>query len=257
MIVCTSAPSAAVDLWSAAVNSPVNPAANPAVGSASADPVSASPVSVDTCAAAIAELEQLKQELQFREQQLHLALESAGITVFTWDISQERVDRLQNPYFPAAIEAHQTIHTLADKLNAIHPDDRDRYRVALDKAMYQTGQLAIEHRQILADGSIVWLIDKARVIYDTAGSLMQLIGVATDITERKQVEQTLQNREDKLKSFIDANEIGILFGDVYGNILDADDEFLRIVGYTREDLRSGELEQDYPAGVSAAGPAIH
>ncbi|WP_088891328.1 PAS domain-containing sensor histidine kinase [Leptolyngbya ohadii] len=199
-------------------------------------------VDLDRSAAAIAELQQLKQELQFREQQLHLALESAGMTAFTWDLRSDRVEQLVNPRSSEA--ADQPICTLLDKLQYIHPADRDRYEAALTEALYQTGQLEVEHRQILADGSIVWLMDKARVIYNAADEPVQLIGVATDITERKQVEQTLQNREDKLKSFIDANVIGILFGDLQGRILDANDELLKIVGYTREDLRSGKLQWD-------------
>jgi len=47
--------------------------------------------------------------------------------------------------------------------------------------------------------------------------------------------------EAKLKSFAEANVIGILFGDIYGMIRSANDEFLRIVGYTRDDLQQGRL----------------
>lgn len=66
-------------------------------------------------------------------------------------------------------------------------------------------------------------------------------GYIQDVTERKQTEAALQASEEKLRMLAEANLIGIIFGDVNGGIIDANDEFLRIVGYTREQLQRGEL----------------
>lgn len=62
-----------------------------------------------------------------------------------------------------------------------------------------------------------------------------------NITARKQAEAAVQASEEQLRSFVEANVVGILFGDVDGSISQANDEFLRIVGYTREDLQAGRL----------------
>lgn len=62
-----------------------------------------------------------------------------------------------------------------------------------------------------------------------------------DISDRKQTEAAFKASEEKLRMLVEANLIGIIFGDVNGSILDANDEFLRIVGYTREQLQRGEL----------------
>lgn len=51
----------------------------------------------------------------------------------------------------------------------------------------------------------------------------------------------LQAREAKIRRLVDANIIGILIFDLEGRILDANDAFLRMVGYDREDLASGRL----------------
>ncbi|MEH1779570.1 MAG: PAS domain S-box protein [Nostoc sp.] len=59
--------------------------------------------------------------------------------------------------------------------------------------------------------------------------------------QRDCAQKALRTYEAKLASFVDANVIGILFSDVYGGIQQANDEFLRMIGYTREDLLAGKL----------------
>lgn len=59
--------------------------------------------------------------------------------------------------------------------------------------------------------------------------------------ERKRFQEALRESEERLRAFFESDLIGTLFGDVHGNIRDANNEFLRIVGYTREDLQEGKL----------------
>ena len=58
-------------------------------------------------------------------------------------------------------------------------------------------------------------------------------------TNSRIAEQALKVSEEKLKSFVDANVVGILLGTVAGSIQEANEEMLRIIGYSREDLRRG------------------
>ena len=51
----------------------------------------------------------------------------------------------------------------------------------------------------------------------------------------------LAEREAKIRRLVDANIVGIFIGDFDGRILEANDAFLRIVGYDREDLQAGRL----------------
>jgi PAS domain S-box-containing protein len=51
----------------------------------------------------------------------------------------------------------------------------------------------------------------------------------------------LAEREAKIRRLVDANIVGVLIGDLDGRILEANDAFLRIVGYDRDDLLAGHL----------------
>jgi PAS domain S-box-containing protein len=59
--------------------------------------------------------------------------------------------------------------------------------------------------------------------------------------ENARLYRDLQEREARVRRLIDANIIGISIWHADGRILDANDEFLRIVGYDREDLDSGRV----------------
>lgn len=61
------------------------------------------------------------------------------------------------------------------------------------------------------------------------------------VWERKTVEQALRLSETKVRRIYDSGMIGLLFWDVDGRIEDANDAFLDLLGYTREDLAQGKL----------------
>jgi PAS domain S-box-containing protein len=62
-----------------------------------------------------------------------------------------------------------------------------------------------------------------------------------DLTERKRAEQDLREREAKIRRLVDGNIIGVFVADLDGHIMEANDEFLRIVGYEREHLTAGGI----------------
>ena len=86
------------------------------------------------------------------------------------------------------------------------------------------------------------------------GELIAFIGTATDVTERKRAEEALREREAKIRRLVDSNIIGIFIWDFEGRVLEANDAFLRLVGYDREDLVSGRMQLDGPdaAGLARA-----
>jgi len=51
----------------------------------------------------------------------------------------------------------------------------------------------------------------------------------------------LRERESRIRCLIDSNVVGIFFWTMSGDITDANDEFLRLVGHSRESLQTGEL----------------
>jgi PAS domain S-box-containing protein len=69
-----------------------------------------------------------------------------------------------------------------------------------------------------------------------------LDGTMVDITERKRAVELLKESEERFRGVFESNMLGTLFWDANGDIIAANDAFLEIVGYSREDLISGVLK---------------
>jgi PAS domain S-box-containing protein len=76
---------------------------------------------------------------------------------------------------------------------------------------------------------------------------------------RQQAETTLREQDSRIRRLVDANIIGVFFWDVDGGISDANDAFLSLVGYVREEMLSGAvrwLEMTPPEHREADARAI-
>jgi two-component system cell cycle sensor histidine kinase/response regulator CckA len=68
-----------------------------------------------------------------------------------------------------------------------------------------------------------------------------LLTVSNDVTERIRAQEAMVRREAQMRRLVDANLLGIFFSDFSGAITYANDAFLRIIGYSRQDLVAGNL----------------
>ena len=81
-----------------------------------------------------------------------------------------------------------------------------------------------------------------RVFTPTRISVLKLLASQAAIAlENTGLYRDLAEREAKIRRLVDANIIGIFIRELDGRILEANDAFLRMIGYDREDLAAGRL----------------
>lgn len=79
----------------------------------------------------------------------------------------------------------------------IHPDDRDHVRQAIQEAAHNKSVFQLEHRILKTDGAVGWISSRAIPILNEQGEIVEWLGAASDITERKRAEEELRNARDE------------------------------------------------------------
>jgi PAS domain S-box-containing protein len=126
-------------------------------------------------------------------------------------------------------------------LQRIHPDDRDRLNAEVERALGEKRRYSAAYRIVLPDGTVKHLESIGQPVFSTNGELVEVVATQIDVTERKRAEQALRESGAKIRRLVDSNIIGIFVWDFDGRILEANDEFLRMVNHDREDLVSGRI----------------
>ena len=79
----------------------------------------------------------------------------------------------------------------------LHPEDRDRALASLPETLAH-GKLTIEYRLRHKDGNYVWLEDTRQLVRDAGGGPAEIVGVWTDLTERKRAQFELEQMHNQL-----------------------------------------------------------
>lgn len=132
-------------------------------------------------------------------------------------------------------------------LTALHPDD-EALALQLWRHCLQTGDVfETEYRfRRGGDGSYRWHLARALPVRDPGGNILKWFGTCTDIHEQKEIQgrlaktlEDLRRTELRLRRIADSNLIGICFWKQDGTISEANDEYLRLLGFTRRELEAG------------------
>jgi PAS domain S-box-containing protein len=127
----------------------------------------------------------------------------------------------------------------------------DDIRTQIDLMADQERYLLVdrERRADALDQRRTWLV-AAAVIIITAFAIMALMLARLEANRRRrateeniQLYSDLEERDRKIRRLFDSNIIGIMIWEIEGHIFEANDAFLRIVGYDREDLATGRLHR--------------
>lgn len=89
------------------------------------------------------------------------------------------------------------------------------------------------------DGSDLWTWISSNPITDANGRHAGALAMVTDISSLKQAQADLMDREERYRGIMESELVGLVFWNLDGFITEANETFLQMVGYTRDDLAAG------------------
>lgn len=183
--------------------------------------------------------------LRDSEERLRLAWQATRDVIWDWDIvhGSQRWSPMEAEVFGWR-DAFTTPGTPDWWVERVHPEDRARVMAGLNTLFDDPAHnhWEDEYRFRRANGSYAQFLDRGSVIRDEQGKPVRMIGAMQDISERKQAEEALRNSEYRLQRFYNSGLFGVIYWNMDGKIIDANDKFLEMVGYDQEDLAAGRID---------------
>jgi len=162
----------------------------------------------------IEERKQAEEALRESKKRYEMATRAAKVGVWDWNIQTnefyldpnvKRILGYNDDEIPDDINVWTTY---------IYPDDLQPVMEAAQAHLEGgTPEYVFEHRMIHKDGSIRWILVRGKAIRDEQGHAIRIIGTDTDITDRKQAEEALQESEERFRTIFETAQDSIFIKD--------------------------------------------
>lgn len=174
-------------------------------------------------------------EIRIYTERLTLALDAAKMG--WWDLDLQADRTVWNPYheiifgYPPGTPNRDYI----DWERRVHPDDLERVHQATHQARDQQEDLAVQYRIVWPDGQIRWVDAFGRFYYDAENRPIRMLGVLTDVTQRKRTEIALQQGEERFRSLVEATTQIIWNASAKGELVDSQPGWSQFTGQPYKD----------------------
>ena len=124
---------------------------------------------------------------------------------------------------------------------SIHPEDRDRVMANFTQQIVSEDE--IEYRIVRPDGEIRWIRDRAFPIRNQADRVYRIVGIAEDISARKQAEKAIRESEERFRQLAEniQDSFWLVSAD-FTDLLYISPAYEQIWGRTREELYAEPLK---------------
>ncbi|MFO8009776.1 MAG: PAS domain S-box protein, partial [Dehalococcoidia bacterium] len=140
----------------------------------------------------ITERKRAEDELSESRQRFRTAAHNASDLIWEWDLAGGRLEWYGNIDGLLGYEPGEFPRTIKAWEQIIAPEDHDRVMAALDEHLKMNVRYDEEYRVRRKDGTFRFWTDRGEAIWDETGKSYKMIGVCTDITERKQAEEGMR-----------------------------------------------------------------
>jgi PAS domain S-box-containing protein len=181
-------------------------------------------------------------EVRHSEARYRSLVESLPLNVFRKDLDGRLVYANQNYQHEIGLTWDQLCGKTDYDLFPTHLAEKYRRDDAAVLASRKVFEDVEEHRQ--PNGETIYVQVLKSPVYDAHGNVVGIQGMFWDVSARRRAEEALRASDARFRSLVRSNVMGILMVHANGSISEANDAFLSLVGYDRQDLEAGRLRWD-------------
>jgi diguanylate cyclase (GGDEF)-like protein/PAS domain S-box-containing protein len=171
--------------------------------------------------------------LQRSEERYDLAMSATQDGIWDWNVLINKVHFSPRWKSMLGYTDNEVKNEFSEWERLIHPDDKDAALLAVEDFLNnKTKKYESEFRMQHKDGRYINILSRAFANEDVAGKIIRLVGTHVDITEHRKAEEKLKLAASV---FTHARE-GIMITDASGSIVEVNDTFIEITGYSRKEL---------------------
>ena len=138
-------------------------------------------------------------ELKLSNDRLRQAVEAGKCVGWDWDVKTGRDRWFGDLQTMFGIQSDTYYGQVEDFRRRIYPEDQELVWKAATDARESRGPFIAEFRVLRLDGTVRWVTERGQFYYAANGDAVRMLGMAVDITERKQAEQALRESEERFR----------------------------------------------------------
>jgi len=119
---------------------------------------------------------------------------------WVWQVAGRDALHLSEEWYRIyGFNAEEGMPAWEERLRRIHPEDRAKWQGAIDRAIREKSDYEVEFRILLPDGTVKYIHTVGHPVLNASGNLVEFVGSATDITDRKRTEVLLAGEKRLLE----------------------------------------------------------
>lgn len=143
------------------------------------------------CAKDVTNREKEIEYYKHRGEQLLYAAENSGVGLWFWDAIEDTVYSTPRCNEIFDLPPHEVL-TLEALFNALDPEDRARVEAVIEESQTKGSEYKTEFRVINSDGNVNWITARGRTFLNQEGQPSSMMGMVSQITDRKLSEEELR-----------------------------------------------------------------
>ncbi|MEO1627507.1 MAG: PAS domain S-box protein, partial [Bacteroidota bacterium] len=178
---------------------------------------------------------QLFEALQESEQNLREAQQMANLGSWTYDLRANTIEWTEEIYRLFELDPSEAEPSYDTYLESIHPEDRPKINVAVDRAIATGQAYELNLRHYGSSGKLFYTIARGKPIYEN-GQVVKLVGTAQDVTNQKLAEEAILETNRKYIDLFENMYDALIITNAEGRFIDANKAAQKMLGYELDEL---------------------